>query len=449
MRQKKVVTGLSIFGLLFCCCLFLFGSAKNVKLSSGWNLKGNEILLELCGENPKFPHGIYALDPSLPNPKPRLLLKGGRRPVWSPKRRFIAYIEGINLRISDRNGNATWMWMHYLSNLNFHDPPVIWTWKEGFFVIWRLAAWGGTVAYAVEFPPQGGEEWQPFFPLIIMPLKRRLPKEPLPTQGDIQWSDLLCFNNPSASPDGRFVAAEVYPSGPEDLRRAESKILIYERCPPEEMELWWQWQGQTFRGQGRRLTNLGKDVTELRPLWSPTGEWIAFTAVHWNEGYVAPTVIRPDGNDYTELLSEHAPYASISLGSKWEPVVPLDVKDDVKNKVRLPSVSAPIWGQPHVYPTEWSEDGKFLLLNMGEKRYQNLQVARWDEGKWWVIGVGGHMGSGFCGIKFATWGPENSLAIVTDFGIEIWIIKVRFPDTDWEQKLILMPDKVWIEWMDW
>ena len=27
------------------------------------------------------------------------------------------------------------------------------------------------------------------------------------------------------------MAAEVYPAGPEDLRRKESKILVYERCP--------------------------------------------------------------------------------------------------------------------------------------------------------------------------------------------------------------------------
>lgn len=445
MRQRKVVIGLSTFGLLFCCCIFLFGSTKNGKSSSSWNLKGHEILLELCGKNPKFPHGIYALDPFLPNPKPRLLLKGGRRPVWSPKRRFIAYIEDASLYISDRNGNATWMWNAHLSNLNFHDPPVIWTWKEGFFAIWRLASWGGGAAYEAESPPQKGEEWPPFIPYFIMPLKRRLPEKPLPKQGDIQWSDLLCFNNPSASPDGRFVAAEVYPSGPEDLRRAESKILIYERCPPEEMELWWQWEIQTFRGQGKRLTNLGEDVTELRPLWSPTGEWIAFTAVHWNEGYVAPAVIRPDGSDYTELLSKHAPYASLSLGSKWEPVTPLDVK----NPARLPSVALPKWGRPHVYPVEWSEDGKFLLLNMGTRRYENLQVARWDEGKWWVMGVGGHMDSGFGGIRFAAWGPKNLLAFTTDGAIDVWIVKLHFPDTNFEWNLILMPDKVRIEWMDW
>jgi hypothetical protein len=45
------------------------------------------------------------------------------------------------------------------------------------------------------------------------------------------------------------------------------------------------------------LKNLqrGEDVTELKPLLSPTGEWIAFTVVHWKDGYVAPAVICPMG----------------------------------------------------------------------------------------------------------------------------------------------------------
>jgi len=60
-------------------------------------------------------------------------------------------------------------------------------------------------------------------------LKRRISEDP--KGRDVQWDDLLCFNNPTCSPDGRFVAAEVYPAGPEDLRRKESKILVYERCP--------------------------------------------------------------------------------------------------------------------------------------------------------------------------------------------------------------------------
>ncbi len=445
MEWKKIVAGLAMSGVLLCGYLAV---KPNKKPSKGWKLTGREILLELCGENERFPHGIYALDPFVSNPKPRLLLRGGRRPSWSPKRRFIAYIKDNSLWISDRKGNATWMWNAFLSNLDFHDSPVVWTWKEGFFAIWRLAPWGGAVAYAVEYPPKEGEEWHPFVPLIIMPLKRRLPEKPIPKPGDIQWDDLLCFNNPSASPDGKLVAAEVYPAGPENLRRIESKILIYERCPPEEMELWWEWGGQTFKGKGRRLTNLKDDVTELKPLWSPTGEWIAFTVVRWKDGYVTPAVIRPDGSDYTELLSRHAPYASISLGSEWEPVVPLD-KD---HPARAPAFNYPCWGSPHVYAVEWSEDGKFLLLNMG-KRYEHLQVAKWDGKRWWVAGIGGRMASGFGGLKFATFGVGRWLAAVPDIGPggdEIWLVEVNPDDIRKSQwKIIEMPEGVWIEWMDW
>ena len=446
MTKAKAFLSFSIFGLFFCFYLLTTqqkGISQVTGKLKGWELKGNEILLELCGENKEFPHGIYALDPFAPNPKLRLLVKGGRRPVWSPKRRFVAYLRNDSLWIIDRKGNFAWMWASFLSNLGFHDPPVVWTWKEGFLVVWRISSWGGTVLYQSDETPKEGEEWHPFAPLVVMPLKRRLPEKPLPNKGSIRWDDLLCFNNPTASPDGKYVAAEVYPSGPEDLRRAESKILVYERCPPEEMELWWQLKGQTFKGKGRRLTNLGEGVTELRPLWSPTGEWIAFTVVHWKDGYVAPAVIRPDGSDYTELLSKHAPSASISLGSKWEPVVPLD-KD---NPARLPAYQLPQWGQPHVYPVEWSEDGRFLLLNMG-KRYQHIQCARWDGKIWWVMGVAGRMGTGFAGLKFVAWGPGSFLAIVPDITPEIWITEAR-TDEKWRWRTITMPEGVWIEWMDW
>ncbi|MFA4016931.1 MAG: hypothetical protein RUDDFDWM_002043 [Candidatus Fervidibacterota bacterium] len=446
MTKIKLFLSFSIFSL-FCCFYLMIAQREGISQVTGklkgWELKGDEILLELCGENAKFPHGIYALDPFAPNPKPRLLAKGWRRPVWSPKRRFVACLRNYTLWIIDRKGNFTEIWDSYLSNLGFHDPPVVWTWKEGFFVVWRISSWGGTVIHQADEAPKEGEEWHPFVPLIIMPLKRRLPEEPLPRRGNIKWDDLLCFNNPTASPDGRYVAAEVYPSGPEDLRRAESKILIYERCPPEEMELWWQWEGQTFKGKGRRLTNLGEDVTELRPLWSPTGEWIAFTVVHWKDGYVAPAVIRPDGNDYIELLSKYAHYA-ISLGQKWEPIVPLD-KD---NPLRFNIYNIPKWGRPNVYPVEWSEDGRFLLLNMG-RRYENLQVAKWDGKEWWVAGIGGHMTSGFGGLKFAAFGVGRWLAAVFDRDL-IWVVEVNPDDIQKSQrKMISMPEGVWIEWMDW
>jgi len=441
MGCKRIVVGLAMVGVLLGGYLVV---ESTVKPSKAWRLTGREILLELCGENEQFTHGIYALDPFSPDPKPRMLLRGARRPVWSPKRNFIAYIKNNRLWISDRNGNADLVETTsvFLSNLGFHDPPIVWTWKEGFFFVFRLSSWGGTVDYPVENPPEDGD-WDAIASTII-PLKRRLSEDP--KEWDVGWDDLLCFNNPTCSPDGKLVAAEVYPAGPEDLRRRESKILVYERCPPEEMELRWQFMRQTFRKEGRRLTNLGQEVTELKPLWSPTGEWIAFTVVNWKEGYVAPAVIRPDGKDYTELLSKEASLASISLGAQWEPVVPLDVKH------RQPPISSHRWGQPDVWAEGWSEDGSFLLLNMG-KRYEHLQVAKWDGKEWWVVGIGGRMTSGFGGFKFATFGVGRWLAAVPDIGPggdEIWMAEVNPDDIrKGRWKTIVMPKGVCIEWMDW
>jgi hypothetical protein len=207
MTKVRAFLSLSMLSLFFCFYLLIAqqkGISQVMGKLKGWELKGNEILLELCGENEKFPHGIYALDPFAPTLKLRLLVKGGRRPVWSPKRRFVAYLRDDSFWIIDRKGKFTWMRDSFLSNLGFHDPPVVWTWKEGFFVVWRISSWGGTVIYHSDEAPKEGEEWHPFAPLVIMPLKRRLPEKPIPDRGIIQWDELFCFNNPTASPDGKM-----------------------------------------------------------------------------------------------------------------------------------------------------------------------------------------------------------------------------------------------------
>jgi len=128
MAKARTFLSLNILGLFFDFYLLTVQQKSVSQVTGklkGWELKGNEILLELCGESEKFPHGIYALDPFAPNPKPRLLVKGGRRPIWSPRRRFVAYLRNDNLWIIDRKGNFTWMWDSFLSNLGFHDPPVV------------------------------------------------------------------------------------------------------------------------------------------------------------------------------------------------------------------------------------------------------------------------------------------------------------------------------------
>lgn len=124
MGWKRGVVGLVMVAVLSGGYLVV---GSNGKPSKAWRLTRREILLELCGENEKFPHGIYALDPFSPDPRPRLLLRGARRPVWSPKRHFIAYIKDNYLWISDRDGNADLVepTMIFLSNLGFHDPPRI------------------------------------------------------------------------------------------------------------------------------------------------------------------------------------------------------------------------------------------------------------------------------------------------------------------------------------
>ncbi len=55
----------------------------------GWRLTGDEILLDLTAEDGK--RGIYALNPFETEPKPKLLIRGGMRPVWNHRRTLFAY----------------------------------------------------------------------------------------------------------------------------------------------------------------------------------------------------------------------------------------------------------------------------------------------------------------------------------------------------------------------
>lgn len=123
----------------------------NLTMSDGkraykWTLKGREILVEMETRSGKMPHGIYAIDPFNPK-KPQLLIPGGERPVWSPKKNFFAYIKDQYLYIVRRDGKeeVNVAWSVPDSGMHFHDPPVRWSLDEGIAIVNRNRQFGSVV----------------------------------------------------------------------------------------------------------------------------------------------------------------------------------------------------------------------------------------------------------------------------------------------------------------
>lgn len=438
--HRLILLGLAIVGL------WAMGSSLVVRNKpQKWSLNGNEILLQLDSLDSKYPPGIYACDPFSPDKELRLLITGGERPVWHPKRKFFAYWKGQSLYFANCQGKE----MEYSdsfgdSDLNFYDPVVIWTYQEGnvtnFAVIERNSPFGSLVhveGLLEEEVLRGKVEYLGVQPgVFVVPLPRQVK-----IGESVKSVDLLTTNNPTFSPDGKYMAAEVYPAGM-DLRRYQSRIMIF-RYPEaqEEPDLSWFFLAATFVGPGQRLTSLSGNNCELMPIWSPTGEWIAFTFVDLEKGFVAPVVVRPDGSDMTMLLPEGK--MTWWPSDKWIPIGTW--LTEAWDESPQPPYS---WGDPHITAVEWSPDGRYLLLNEG-KRFTVLMVAKWENGKWWGRGTWGVMGSTW--LRFATWGPKGPwFAYVWGHrpSLEGERIILKNVENLKEINLFLQPGLL-IRWMDW
>lgn len=389
-QQVKLVGLLAIITALLTASIYF--SPSQIKRKYPWRLTGEEILLQLEDRRGKQPAGIYAVNPFKRGDRLRLLIPGGERPVWSLTRKFFAYLKGEWLCVVSSDGRAEVEISYSLadSDYHFHDPTVIWNWQDEYAVVERNTAFGSVVLIGHPVEPLSESPQFPKPGVFVVPLPRRLEDAP------VKWSDLMSTNNPTFSPDGKYVAMEVYPA-PMDLRRGQSRIWIYEfPKDEEEVELWWFWLSQIFKGKGRRLTSLTGNICELMPLWSPTGEWIAFTLVDFEKGFVAPVVIRPDGSDMKMLLPKE--FYFFWPSKEWMPI------GEWLEKGWLDGYAGPpnSWGNPDITPVEWSPDGKYVLLNKG-KRFTYLMVAKWEGGKWMGRGTWGRSD----GVRFAVWGPRG------------------------------------------
>jgi len=141
---------LILLGMLMVGLWVMSSSPVVQNKSQKWSLNGNEILLQLDSLDSKYPSGIYACDPFGPDKKFHLLVPGGERPVWHPKRKFFAYLKGQSLCFANYQGKE----MEYSnsfgdSDLNFYDPIVIWSYQKGnmtnFAIIERNSPFGSLV----------------------------------------------------------------------------------------------------------------------------------------------------------------------------------------------------------------------------------------------------------------------------------------------------------------
>jgi hypothetical protein len=364
-------------------------SVPGSKQRHSWSLSGEEVLLELEYRDGSRPHGIYAINPFERAPSPKLLIKGGERPCWSAKRNFFAYIHGEYLRIARKGGNEdVWVLVADFEQ-GHHEPLVIWNQREGFTLLDRDTGYG-SLSYPViksllaypSLPKYGTKD-----PFTFIPLKEA---KPMPLEGKREpakeewWNDLLAANNLSFSPDTRYFAAEVYPT-PRDLRRGESRIYLFEEDSEQIPKVRWYHWGLILHAPGRRLTLLNGNTCELNPLWHPRGDWIAFTLVDFDQGYVVPAVIRPDGSNLTFLLP--CPDALPRTGP-WTRygVSQVDNRAYRKRGVSLSSFRG--WGTPNLQAVQWSPEGRYLLLNEG-RLYTDLRVVKQVGVHWMGKIVGG------------------------------------------------------------
>jgi|YNPMSStandDraft_2_1061718.scaffolds.fasta_scaffold04469_3 hypothetical protein len=357
-----------------------------------WRLTGKELLLEM--EDEKGTPAIYALEPFASNPKPQLLIRGGRRPVWNHRRTLFAYFRGKwRVWIARRDGYTfDLQWPMTIPDMpRADDPPVYWTYAGNFYCVGNNSRFG-TYAESdfCNEPLPDNVDWRKWRSKYagagLGPwLRLDQPVDPI-TLKAFPWRMVSVVRSKSFSPDDQYVAVELSPASPMDLLRAQSKIYIYRNptkvplLPPEEEE---RLARQTRHLGGprvepeRRLTTSGDGVAELNPLWSPDGCWIAFTVVHPKAGYMAAAVARPDGTGYTELLLS-VPEPK-SLPKTWQPVRPL--LSHREGMLEYSGGPIPRWGSPCDSPVGWTDDGRYLIIRGAAATWK---IAKYEHGGWWL-----------------------------------------------------------------
>lgn len=451
------------------CGFVRYARSQDAPAVSPWPLTGQEILLEIADPRGTLSPGIYAFDPSTltpgiggmpddPDASLRLLVKQGQRPVWSPHHKRFAYLFNGQLWLADLTGNKVAVSPAPPERYLKPDKGAVsWAWDGTVFYSLHSSGWGSKVHIGSRMEEFPLKDLQVEFPMIfsnnffpVVPLKHRIG-----VGVEKKWSDTLTTNEATFSPDGRYIATEVYSSAPMDVKRDESRIQVYrlysgtgdetkDKPKFKEAQEWFAtFGGYSFPyGSGRRLTtNNEESVTELRPRWSPNGQWIAYTLLDVKKEVMVPVVVRADGSTPIRLVTaKEEGFMGPLLSKEWTPVTggeaPLRTG---------PAWDTKTWGHVQRVAEEWSSDGKYLWMTQGT---DGLFVAKQENDKWSMRQIAWPKTGGFGLRSWAFNGPWAAWVEDTGDARRIYELNVLNIESN-ESKSVRLRPTLEVCWMDW
>lgn len=365
---------------------------------AGWKLSGEELLVEISSQRKDLPSGIYAIKPpqagSLSKgstPKPILIAVGGQRPNWSPRHKMFTFLAGGRIWLGNPAGVSGPIAPALPESISAPaEPPMRWG-QGGFgYAISRSPGWGSKVTiggvhedYPVEMV-RPSALWSGRFPIDVLPLN-----SPAPEVAKISWPNILTTNEATFSPDGRRMAAEVYPAGPHDVNRNQSQIRIFQYQPwsgpnrkqkynptlnePElresEAAFYCVSTIPAFLPKSNQLFPGASKDAQFSPRWSPDGKWIAFSQYSASEQTFTPYVIEVDAPGSRPM--------SLSIGPANDPQ-------------NMPTSAA--WGRQSAEVLGWASNNRVWMVD-GSRSQLRSATLRGDQ--WKVTVEASVVGTGF------------------------------------------------------
>lgn len=223
----------------------------------------------------------------------------------------------------------------------------------------------------------------------------------------------MTCGNISFSPEGTSLVADVFPLSPFDLKRKESRIQVFQ---------WREWGKDSkeistranensalyvseavvlpLEGAGRNLnTSKESDISELNPMWSPDGLWIAYDQVNFSTEIVTPVVKQVKGDVKIELTSRG------DIPFDWTSA------DEVAKGFGNLTKDTKTWGNINYRLCQWSTDSNYIWM---EGSSFDLAVAKLRDGKWFVRKIE-VVNTSEAGIAFRGF-RESQVALLQDSG---------------------------------